>query len=114
MKAKKTQKEPPWRMDKENNKYVYWGILGLIGLAMIIVAIFDSEPEYIKKLEDRYVGVEFTDYEYNYFDQTYGPGVALYYSSQAWIYYYPKGDFTMMVSKKNNRIIDFEEGERKR
>ncbi len=89
------------------------GIVRLVVIIIFIILIIVglvSDPKEIRELRNSYQGREFTDYYYNYFNNKYGPGSPTSYHSQMWIYYYPKGDFTMMVSKDNNRIIDFYKG----
>ena len=83
----------------------------VIALIVLIVNVLpDNRSELVKELDRRYTGQEWTDYTYEYFNDQYGPGRPLNYHDQYWIYYYPKGDFSISVSKKNNRILEFSQG----
>lgn len=95
-------------IDQQQRKWAIGCVVFII--IFLLIVIIPKSPKNIRELQHTYNGKDFSDYYYNYFNDTYGPGKPLYFHSQKWIYYYPKGDFTMTVSKRSNRILDFYDG----
>jgi hypothetical protein len=82
----------------------------VILIIVISYVIPDNRSDLVKALDKQYIGREWTDYNYQEFDRRYGPGQPLRYEDYRWIYYYPKGNFTIKVSKENNQILEISDG----
>ena len=97
--------------EREKRGFKRLVLIVVITVLIVLVNIWpDNRPELIKQLESNDVGQEMTDYTYDHFNTQYGHGRPLYYSDFMWVYYYPKGDFTICISKKSNRILEIKQG----
>lgn len=84
-----------------------------VAIVLIIVLTYiipDNRSDLVKSLDKKYIGREWTDYTYQQFNNLYGPGQTLGFEDYRWVYYYPKGNFTIKVSKDNNRILQISDG----
>ncbi len=84
-------------------------------VASILIIVFvnvipDNRSNLVKSLDKQYIGREWTDFTYQNFNQLYGPGQPLRYEDSRWVYYYPRGNFTIKIAKKNNQISEISGG----
>ena len=79
-------------------------------IILIVTLLPDNRSNLVRSLDQQYIGRQWDDYTHETFNDRFGPGRALYYEDSRWVYYYPKGDFTIKVSKKNNQILEISDG----